>query len=298
MSLILEALKKSEAERRAGEVPVLLGERTWVPKRQRPVWPVFVLFVAVVGVAALVANRSILWPERFPVAAEPEPSNRRTNPDGAVALLPERDPGAPSTARKPVEITETAPPAHPPTDGPAAEPVAHTPDPAASTMMPPPVSVPAPVLAPATAFVSDPPATFQTPPGPIDAPPTDVAALEAPVASTPAGSTPPVETPITTPEIAARDPAATHAPAAPPPAEPTLLLFAELPYATRQAMPAMKISMQVYHQDPSRRFIIVNGARLQEGGVIGTELKLSDIRPDGIVLEFRGERFLILRAGG
>jgi len=296
MSLILEALKKSEAERRAGEVPVLLGERTWVPKRQRPMWPVFVLFVAVVGIAALVANRSILWPERFPVAAEPDPSNLGANPEGAVALVPEPEPAVASMARKPVALTDTsAPPVSPPTmpppapppTGPAVEPVVVAPDPAAPSMMPPPIPVPEPE--PAQAAASDPPATFQTPPVQHDRQPTD-----PPIESNPVASAPPIDTP----EIAARDSAATQAPATPPAAEPTLLLFAELPYATRQAMPAMKISMQVYHQDPSRRFIIVNGARLQEGGVIGTELRLSDIRPDGIVLEFRGERFLILRAGG
>ncbi|MBK8285278.1 MAG: general secretion pathway protein GspB [Ahniella sp.] len=285
MSLILEALKKSEAERRAGEVPVLLGERTWTPQRQRPLWPVFVAFVLCVGLAALFANRKLLWPERF--GAEPaEPGIAATGPapEGSLTMAEDEEPAA-ASAQKPEYLAET----------PATEPdPAFLPEPPA-TYSPPPAARPAPVaVAPAEpdlqpaadsvpsiqsepapaqpmANVSDPPATFQTPPPNADTPP-------------PA-------------EIASAPDVPTQAPVEAPPPEASVPLFSDLPYATREAMPAIKMSMHVFHQDPSRRFIIVNGSRLQEGGVVGEETHLRGIHPNGAVFEFRGQQFMLQRQG-
>lgn len=305
MSLILEALKKSEAERRAGEVPVLLGDRAFVPRRERPVWPVFAVFVICVGLAAAYVNRSILWPGQFPPKPEAEAAATVASmPEGSMPI-PAGDP--PATARKPAALTGEPVP-DPATAAaasvPAAEPTPEElPEPPA-TFRPPPASMapaaepaapvappPAPVAAAAPPDAADPPPTYGTPPLGQDPPLVDTAMPE---------SAPPTAAPdpLPVPAIAAGTGDATQAPAEAPAPARDLPLLGDLAFATRQAMPALKVSMQVYHQDPGRRFIIVNGARLQEGGVVGTETWLREIRPDGVVFEFRGERFLLPRQGG
>ena len=74
------------------------------------------------------------------------------------------------------------------------------------------------------------------------------------------------------------------------------MLF-ELPLATRQALPPLKVTMQVYHQDPTLRFAIIDGKRVNEQGVVGNELNLIEIERDALLLEYRGTRFLLPRLG-
>ncbi|MBP7623032.1 MAG: general secretion pathway protein GspB, partial [Xanthomonadales bacterium] len=74
------------------------------------------------------------------------------------------------------------------------------------------------------------------------------------------------------------------------------MLF-ELPLATRQALPPLKVTMRVYHQDPTLRFAIIDGKRVNEQGVVGNELNLIEIQRDALLLEYRGTRFLLPRLG-
>ncbi len=77
---------------------------------------------------------------------------------------------------------------------------------------------------------------------------------------------------------------------------PVQMIF-ELPLATRQALPPLKVTMQVFHQDPSLRFAIIDGKRVNENGVVGNELNLIEIQRDALMLEYRGTRFLLPRIG-
>lgn len=99
-------------------------------------------------------------------------------------------------------------------------------------------------------------------------------------------------TTVVAPVQAAGDVAAT-APARP--AE-TLAMVWELPLATRRDLPPIAISMHVFAEDPAQRFIILNGERQTEGAVVG-DLILKEIRRDGAVFEFDGQRFLFPRGG-
>lgn len=301
MSLILEALKKSEAERRAGELPVVLSERVYVPPRERPVWPVFAVFVLLVGLAGGYVNRSILWPERFPPPAE-EPGvadQSEALPEGSVAVhaAPVQTPAvvnsaSPSTTTPTLSVPATTV-TEPVTQSavvPAAEPL---------TANTPPENAPGPALTevpatpPPAAVDSDPPPSFPTPTA-SQLEQSEAALATAAVDPTPPPSSPPA---LPVPEIAPAAPGPTHAPAEPVAAAESMPDFESLPFATRQAIPALKVSLFVFHQDPNRRFVIVNGARLQEGGVVGEETWLREIRQDGVVFEFRGERFLLRRQG-
>lgn len=74
-------------------------------------------------------------------------------------------------------------------------------------------------------------------------------------------------------------------------------MYWELPLNVRKDLPALKLTMHVYSNEPKQRFVVLNGNRQVEGDDLGAEVKLSEIRADGVVLEFHGQRFLVPRGG-
>ena len=86
--------------------------------------------------------------------------------------------------------------------------------------------------------------------------------------------------------------AANGADAAPADAD-VLQSIADLSAAERQALPALKVSMHVYAEQPGDRFMIVDGARVGEGARIGDRIVLVRIRRDGGVLDIGGRRLLL-----
>jgi general secretion pathway protein B len=62
-------------------------------------------------------------------------------------------------------------------------------------------------------------------------------------------------------------------------------------------LPPLRLSMHVWNADPARRFVILGEARAVEGEAAGDDLRIVEIRRDGVVLEFRGTRFLLPRGG-
>ena len=73
--------------------------------------------------------------------------------------------------------------------------------------------------------------------------------------------------------------------------------YYDLPFATRKALPQLRMSMHVYTADPKQRFVILDGARMVEGDATTDDVTLREIRPDGVVLEFQGQRFFFPRDG-
>jgi general secretion pathway protein B len=55
--------------------------------------------------------------------------------------------------------------------------------------------------------------------------------------------------------------------------------------------------MHVYAADPKQRFVILDGTRMVEGDATTDAVTLREIRPDGVVLEFQGQRFFFPRDG-
>lgn len=60
-----------------------------------------------------------------------------------------------------------------------------------------------------------------------------------------------------------------------------------LPAEMRAALADLRIEMHRWHADPAQRFVMMAGRRIEEGGVIGQELWLREVRPDGVVLQYR-----------
>ena len=139
-------------------------------------------------------------------------------------------------------------------------------------------------------------------PAPVAAPPKKpspppVAAVESPVPAV-QEATPSIAADLSTSAVEGKNKTeATVASAAAAAVTPVLPLMFELPLATRKALPPLKVTMFVYSEDRARRFAIIDGKRVNENGVMGNDLNLIEIQRDGMVLDFRGTRFLLPRLG-
>lgn len=63
----------------------------------------------------------------------------------------------------------------------------------------------------------------------------------------------------------------------------------------RAALPPLRISMHVFHEEASRRFAIVDGQRLREGDVLAPGLRLQNIERDGLQLDWQGRALWLPR---
>lgn len=316
MSLILDALKKSEAERRRG-MPPTLHVQFGAPRRARRMpW------AAGAGAVLLAAGLAGGWMWM---------GRGRDASDVDAAVMPPLA-GAPSAA--PGEGS-----ALPTTGTAAADPMVASIAPAAPER---PVAVATSAAESALGGVSDKDAgvsvsggglpvpqraALYTPSAVPVAPPTTVAADPVtPTVAPPEPPPPPVSAPAVAeareqePQVAeaaqvaaspTRSPEVSYSqPAMPAPsvamAEPLVAAPAkpeeklpdvyQLPYATRKELPKLNLSMHVYSPIAEERFIVLNGKRYTlQSPAPGPELSLLDIVADGAVLEFRGQRFLLPR---
>jgi general secretion pathway protein B len=66
----------------------------------------------------------------------------------------------------------------------------------------------------------------------------------------------------------------------------------ELPQNVRDAIPELQISVMVYADEPEDRFILVNGVRLKEKESL-EGVQLEEIRRNGAIFRYRNYRFLV-----
>lgn len=252
MSLILDALRRADAERQRGGVPGLHAQTgitlpthggTGPQAASRQYW----LLLGAVG-ALLLAGLAVLAWLRIGTPA-PVPA----------AALPVAVPAAVLVAT------------------PAAAPVAAT---AASAPPQPGVlaATPAPAL-PQPAGM--PPQPAGMPPQPAGVPPRPAAAPHGPA------PTALLPRPVAAPALP-RTPAAQQVAAAAAQRLPTL---ADLPEALRRELPAMTLGGSMYAEQPALRMVIINGQVVHEGDRLAPELLVQQIRPKSVVLNLRGQAF-------
>lgn len=275
MSIILDALRKSEAARRRHQAPELFAEmhdRAPAP-HARARWPRWATAGGVaLGVGALAfafwfASRTttpdIDAREAASVDAAPSvDSAANADPTGddsasapAVEALapPFEAPNGSSAPQMPMPATQAghAPPVVPPSAGADAPVVATTPPASAASSVAPPVATPLPAS-----------------PRPVPPTPTPTTAATRDVAAV----APTIETPT---------------PAFRSPGNEAPMALSDLDAETRKQLPPLKLSMHMWHDVPTQRFVILDGRRLREGDVIG-EVVVERITRDGATLSWRG----------
>ncbi|GMU43223.1 MAG: general secretion pathway protein GspB [Xanthomonadales bacterium] len=328
MSLILDALKKSEAERRRGLPPTLCVQFDSAPRRaRRAPW------VAGAGAALLAAGLvgGWVWMGRGKLAGELDAPG--TVPMAGSAVDASSSTQLAQSGGDPGRVAA-------PTVGPAAgtDPVFRTagaeaafgsvagggngvsvsggglPVPERAMLFTPSVdpapdvaSAPPPPAAPgSTPVVTASPAQAQITEPAVAAPEAQVAASSAtPETPPPAAAMVDPVAQVATPEPVEPAPTLAHAQPsvmaaqAPDPgskSEETLLAIHQLPYATRKDLPKLALSMHVYSPEPGESFVVLNGKRYgTDTPPPGPELELLSIIADGVVLEYRGQRFLLPR---
>lgn len=281
MSLILEALKKSEAKRRLGEAPDL-GTPFTLSRRRRSPLPLVVIAVLVLAGLAWWFLRPHDETQQ-PAATATTPAATQKSGGGQFANV---NPGNSAGGN-------AAPSA---SDRIARQPRA--PKPPAPTAQAPQRT--APDAAPAQKGDLDATRTVANT-HPMEAQPLKVPPKEpAPaIASTPANATAPAERagqkqgPPPPDNVAAKDDANTQAATDTPPPAP---MYYELAFNLRKDLPPINLAMHVYAKDPAQRFAIINGDRFAEGDTVKDDLVLRQILPDGLLMEFRGQRFFYPRS--
>ena len=283
MSLLLDALKKSEAQRRRGKAAAV--DLTTTPPsagsaRPRKRWPMLLL-----PVVLLAAAGPWLWPQlssrladgrvidgvgnRTP-AAHGEPKATTAMPATSPNATPRRAAPSPvagaGRARK-IETDEAD--------------VSETPAEASSE-------------APSMAQQQDPTEPLQP-----AVPALDVASDSKSVSAgapqsrserqrpSAAGSE---AEPVANPEP---NPEPNHEPEPNPEPRENFIRAWELPQARRGEFPDLKLTVHFYSEVPRDRFVLVNGERYSEGQQVEPGVKLAEIRRRGAVVEFADYRVLI-----
>jgi general secretion pathway protein B len=289
MSLILEALKKSEQQRRLGEAPTL-GSPVVSTRRRRSLLPVLAVLIVIGVGAGWWLSRQPAQPPATPappVTAEKtlpgKPGDAQTTKAGtpaATAAANQERLKAEAAKRKAEQAKRIEALGNAKQTPPLGLPNANLP---AAAMAPRKPGDPLPHAAPKA-----PPVNAATNPAKTDA-----------TAASPkldAKAPPPVAAPA--PEsTAATPPAPAKAPTAAAPDASALPTIWELPFATRKDIPALELSMHVYSSDPKQRFVVIKGDRHVEGDEVASDLVLREIRQDGLVLEYKGQKFFFPRSG-
>ncbi len=68
-------------------------------------------------------------------------------------------------------------------------------------------------------------------------------------------------------------------------------LISELPPGFVENLPEFNIDVHIYNDQSKRRYVLINLEKYREGDYLAAGPLLSEILPDGVVLEHMGERF-------
>lgn len=113
------------------------------------------------------------------------------------------------------------------------------------------------------------------PPVPVEPEPVPVAPPAAPP------TVPPATVPVPPPAEAIAAPAGAPRP------------LREMPPEYRASFPELRVDVHVYDADPARRWALVNGRKLLEGGTLAEGPRLLEITAEGLVFEFSGRSTLL-----
>jgi general secretion pathway protein B len=280
MSLLLDALRKADRERRSGQPLNPFDEppppdtpraepRAAAVQPSKPAGSQRALLAVLWGILIAVLLLALVVWQRAPNVGKAAFELAAPTPMPTAALAP-----APSTA--PATLDAAPPPAT--LDRFESAETPETPETLYSLD-----ALAMPALQPVD---TPPPATVASVPARVV---TEAAADEAAVAPKPSSAfLPPLaEVPVSTPPPAA----------APPPLPRDVTPRRDLPAAVRDRIPDYAIDVHVYNDDPARRFILIRGERFGEGSTLEGGHRLLEIAPRGLVIDVDGQKVLIQRPG-
>lgn len=281
MSLLLDALRKADRERRSGQPLNPFDEppppdtpraepRAAAVQPSKPAGSQRALLAVLWGILIAVLLLALVVWQRAPNVGKAASELAAPTPMPTAALAP-----APSTA--PATLDAAPPPAT--LDRFESAETPETPETLYSLD-----ALAMPALQPVD---TPPPATVASVPARVV---TEAAADEAAVTPTPSSAfLPPLaEVPVSTPPPAA---------APPPPLPRDVTPRRDLPAAVRDRIPDYAIDVHVYNDDPARRFILIRGERFGEGSTLEGGHRLLEIAPRGLVIDVDGQKVLIQRPG-
>jgi len=263
MSIILNALKKSEAQRRLGKAPTLAETAAitnFEEKPRRRSWPWLVLALVIVLTAGWFARDLLPRGNKLPPGSDQQEQAASTSAsDDPVREVPATQPAPAVVETREQSLEELAR---------EAREQFYNPKPAS----------------PSQSADDRTTNNFSTPVESYTAPATDNAVADE------SGTSSPGNTPAGTagfngirPEpVTGRVPVGT---------EP--LSIYEIPREIRRSLPEIKITLQVYAEVPENRFAQVNGIRMFEGNELSSGLVLVEIRKRGLVFTYRDYRFIV-----
>ncbi|HET8708102.1 MAG TPA: general secretion pathway protein GspB [Pseudomonadales bacterium] len=278
MSYILDALKKSEEERRRGNLPDFTTQNIKIPKqRTANIWPF-------IGVAMLVVNMAVVgWlflrepQKKAPEAAgeaevKPVQAKEASTPTAAVVQT------APVVAQPPAQVIQQAPVQAMPQQVIVVPAGAVAPGQVVAI----PQTVPAQslggqpvvVYAPAAQPMQVAPATHQVY-APGDPAPVQVAPNSPPSTVFIA----PGQGDISSPNAEIDDKSVPD--------------INELPDTIKRGLPELSFSSHMYSSDPAFRKVIINGKQLRENQPLNVDIILKRITEDGVVLDYQGTLFKV-----
>jgi general secretion pathway protein B len=279
MSYILEALKRAEQERQIGQAPNAAAPAPEAYESDRRYWPWVLLMVLLLAVAVLAiafwlsAGRSAA-PEQAALAPQSQPqavAKMPTKPqqaDTQAAGLPTR---VTAVRSEPALVIQAAPIEQTPIaevqlpTGPAVVEPAQ-PEPKAEPEAVVPELALAAAQTPAEESVE--PAAEQQTEAPAVAPVASASAAEA-----------------RADELSSEG-------ADSGPADYELPWLNEMPVAFRRGVPSLEIQFHRYTDDRSRSFVMIAGQRYREGQILKSGPTLERIVEEGLILRWRGERFI------
>jgi len=256
MSYILDALRKSDQQRRRGAAPTLLAAHAAPvePRRRALLWyGLFALALVSAGVA-IGLMRPWQREQDAPVVAATKPPDQAVNPPGKTPQegVPRSEPGIPPAA----------------------------------PITPPASTVPSGADTRASGSAANSRAATEAQKKvtkPVKARRNTGAGFTKtnPARQTPADRSGKTVTPESDKATNAEEPA---------PAE-TAIPLAELPVEIRKELPAMSVMVHAYSDNPAKRLVGINNRLLHEGDDVAPGLKLEQITLDGMILNFKGYRF-------
>ena len=262
MSIILDALKKSENDRQRQSAPGMFEVKVAPPRARFPIWAVG--FGALLGMA-LLALVGVLWrmgtQERdaaeFVVASTAANSRQATGAAGNAPTNQSVNLGSAANNSNAATVTVTVP----------------------SGMVAPNVTV-----GPGQVGIG--PALQPPDPGGIVAPSVAPPLVEEPVLTAGEQSIPPDYNPADyTPAVSPSAAARARGSAGGVPSRD------EVVTSGQAAVPDLRLDLHVYATNPAERFVFVNMRKLREGESLPDGVRVESITPTGAVLSFRGTRF-------